>query len=443
MMNRLLMLAVLLITGCASTQKQILPNLTVEAFGSGYRSEARSFQDCMRGVDITEDSAGGDRGFTGCRAHDYDFDGDVDLYDFRFWSSLDPSVTPDSPASWLVLFNRNNPESEEWKNWYLARWNIPPENAFGLDVPDDEKIDVDTYLFNIYNPIRSHLRNNPELNRRIMGIVVGFRVPGNFDMPAPWSSSGYRLPNLDGGGGYSVASALMNMGFISGPTQAATGTWRVFPTGPNKHFSDAYSETPLPIPNRFTLGAGYYFTARLDGPTLESVKQLTPAEDVIVLDGFFYHDAFDPDRGEWKDLTDAQKLFPDFPWRVFNSDTEGTPNAAFRASWHSIVNWDQRIWDQSGSRFLAMEHNSFGATTVRSTTAHNNRFVPVALFIGGYKSAFGATAEPTGGSVPEISTLWYHLIAGKRLGVAAFMATPHPNWMWELIGDPMVRVQFP
>lgn len=31
------------------------------------------------------------------------------------------------------------------------------------------------------------------------------------------------------------------------------------------------------------------------------------------------------------------------------------------------------------------------------------------------------------------------LIAGEPLGVAIFMANPHVNWMWELVGDPLLR----
>ncbi len=263
-------------------------------------------------------------------------------------------------------------------------------------------------------------------------------------MQAPSSSNpDIREAALDSGGGYSVANALMNMATISGPIQNRFGTWRSFPTDPNKHFSDVFTEIPLPVVNRFTLGAGLYLTARIDGPTLDDVKRLTPSEDEVVLDGFFYHDAFDPSRGEWKDLTRVQQKFPFFPWRIFNSDTDSTPDAAFRASWHSTGNWDTKIRGNNGSKFLAMEHNSFGATTVRSTTRFNSRFVPVVLFQGRYLAAIGATAEPTPGAIPDIITLWHHLIQGERLGVAVFMANPHVNWMWELVGDPLVKVKFP
>lgn len=431
----------LLISGCVSA-----PKPEFRPFDSGWRTEGRSFQECMKGMGITENSAGGDggvtrEGFTGCKSHDYDFDGDVDLRDFALWEVLNPDQMPDMIDGWLVLFNRNNVESEEWKNWYLARWNIPDENALGLDVSNSEKIDVNHYVSDIYTPIRNYLRNNSDLNCRIIGLIVGFRVPGNFDRPAVWGSG--RDPRLDGGGGYSVANALMHMSAIPGPVIADTGTVKHFPTFPNKHFSNVVIESPLPVPNRFTLGAGCYLTARLDGPTLEDVKRLTPSEDEILLDGFFYYDAFDPTFGEWGDLSRAPQQFPSLPWVIFNSDTEGTPDAAFRASWHRVTNWDERIWEQSGTRFLAMEHNSWGATTVRSTTFHNNRFVPVALFQGGYMAAIGATAEPFKGTLPDVNTLWHHLIAGERLGVATFMANPHANWMWELIGDPLLKVKLP
>ncbi len=197
-MRRLALL--LLLAGCETTP--VVPHRgPVSAFAAaGWESEGRSFQVCMQGVGVSEDSAGADDGFTGCRAHDYDFDGDVDLADFCYWATLDPDRTADTPDSWLVLYNTNNPDSATWAGWYAARWGIPPGNLFGLDVPGSEKVDVQTYVARIHAPIRNYLMGRPELNRRIMGIVVGFNVPGNFYMPSPHNIL-RRIPMLDGDGG--------------------------------------------------------------------------------------------------------------------------------------------------------------------------------------------------------------------------------------------------
>ena len=453
-MTRRVILAVLclILAGCASTPK---PKVHAPLKTSGWRSEKRPFQECMAGP-----GAYYDYGFlTGCSAHDYDLDWDVDLKDWGYWNTLDRDATADNPANWMVLFNRNDPESRDWAAWYTARRGIPFENALGLDVSTAERVHVDYYRANIHNHVWVFLNDH----RNIMGIIVGFRVPGVFYTTAPLAA-----PSHHGGGGYSVANALANLAVISGPTQTATGAWRIFPTMPNPHYqpfsvnsieTDRFMRVPNPhyttkvtkaahiitdsittTPNRRTMGAGIYMTARLDGPTLEAVKRLSPITAEIPAAGFFYADAVDPSFGEWGDLIEAQAALPDLPWRAFDSDSEGTPDAVFRASWHRITGWDQRIWDQTGPRFLAIDNNSFGATTVRSTTDHGSRFVPVALFQGGYLAAVGATAEPLQGTLPDLTVLLDHLLAGERLGVAVFMANPHLNWMWELVGDPLLRL---
>lgn len=409
-----------ILAGCAST-----PKVKVQAVlkTSGWRSEARSFVECMAGPGTFYDYGY----LTGCSAWDFNGDWKVDLKDYHYWDALDGTVTADNPENWLVLFNRNDPESREWAAWYTARRGIPAENALGLDVSTAEKVYVDYYQGAIRDTVRIYLHDH----RNIMGIIVGFRVPGVFYNTGPLAA-----PSHHGGGGYSVANALANMAVISGPVQTATGAWRIFPTTPNKHFGGA-------IPNRRTMGAGIYMTARLDGPTLEAVKRLSPITAEIPAAGFFYADPVDPTFGQWGDLIEAQAALPALPWRAFDSDIQGTPDAVFRASWHRITDWNKRIWDQTGPRFLAIDNNSFGATTVRATGAHGSRFVPVALFAGGYLAAIGATAEPLEGTLPDLTVLLGHLARGERLGVAFFMANPHFHWMWTLVGDPLLRLQAP
>jgi hypothetical protein len=84
--------------------------------------------------------------------------------------------------------------------------------------------------------------------------------------------------------------------------------------------------------------------------------------------------------------------------------------------------------------------NSWGATTVRSTTDHGGRFVPNALFNGQFVGAMGATAEPYTGTEPVPGTIVACLADGRTLGEACFHANPYRNYMWELVGDPLLRV---
>ena len=160
-----------------------------------------SFPICLQNIEANKE---------GCTSYDYDFNNKVDLADYAFWQNLDRSRTADQPDSWLVLFNENDPESIEWKNWYINLRNIPIENTLGLNAPLNEKISVSDYITYIYLPIHQYFREHPELYQKIMGIVVGYHVPGNFYIP-PYSFF-QTLPEMSGGGGYSVSNALLFLG---------------------------------------------------------------------------------------------------------------------------------------------------------------------------------------------------------------------------------------
>lgn len=367
----------------------------IVSVASGWRSEARSFQNCMSNYDANR--------FVGCREHDYDHDGDVDMKDFAFWASLDPGRTLNDRDSWLVLYNLNSKRSVLWSAWYQDRRDVL---AFGLSVSLNEKIDFDEFITTIYKPLLAHLKNN----REIMGLIIGVDVPGHFDMDsACCSDPSIRAPRL---GGYSVANALMNMSYVPG------NSWERFPSPLNKHHFDVDYEPQGPAVNRFTLGAGMYATTRLDGPQVYNMSPL----DVNVT-AKFYYDMDDPHFGRWLSIELAVR--PD--WTEFDSDVEYPGGIAF--SWHKL-RWNI-VWTPG---VLAYDQNSFGAVSVRS----GDRFVPAAL-AGGYLAAIGATGEPLAGTGPDVSTIVAHL--DKSLGEAVFLAMPHSLWMWELNGDPFLRIK--
>ena len=111
------------------------------------------------------------------------------------------SRTADMPDSWLVLYNLNSSDSVKWASWYTSRWGIPAENLLGLNTSSAEHLaDKTTAQTQIIGPVRSLLDGNPALESRIMGIVVGFGVPGH-----------YAAPFFGGPGGYAIADALEDM----------------------------------------------------------------------------------------------------------------------------------------------------------------------------------------------------------------------------------------
>ena len=59
-----------------------------------------------------------------------------------------------------------------------------------------------------------------------------------------------------------------------------------------------------------------------------------------------------------------------FPWVMYESETEPMPSCGLTFNYYRITGWDEVPWAASplGSRIFALAMNSWGATTVRSTT---------------------------------------------------------------------------
>jgi len=129
------------------------------------------------------------------------------------------------------------------------------------------------------------------------------------------------------------------------------------------------------------------------------------------------------------------------PWRAFDDDTEQTPSDAFRFGWHDVRNWtDARLRGlPAGPRILAYNLNSWGATTVRSTTAEEGRYVPNAIQAG-YAAAIGSTGEPVTTNAPYVDTLLAGLMSGWTLGECFYLSNPYDDLTWTLVGDPLLRV---
>lgn len=348
--------------------------------------------------------------------------------------------TADLPDSWLVLYNADPAsESPTWVQWYIQQWGIPSQNTLALQVPADERIHRDTFRSQIFYPVRNYLNAYPDLKAKIMGIIVGYRVPGNFYLDDTH-------PPMQGGGGWSVTNNLTDLTYDTWYKRANPHTF-VASTSPNT--------TRL---TKAALSTDCYLTARLDGPGLADVIALTQRARAItdsplplLSSEWLYHDYVDigaPAGDEWSALRSTllslytSTPFWRFPWLAYESETSPMPSCALAFNYYRITGWDTVPWlaDPAGSRLLAMAMNSWGATTVRSTTNHEGRFVPNALFNGGFAAAIGATAEPYTGSEPQPSTIVWCLAEGRTLGEACFHANPYRNFMWELVGDPLLRV---
>ena len=340
------------------------------------------------------------------------------------------------PDSWLVIYNLDMPDSVTWATWYAEQRDIPAENLVGVHASLAEHLtDLSDVQTQVVLPICDLLANNPDIESKIMGILVGYGVPGS-----------YYVSPAGGPGGFSVGDAVEQMTDDALPPEEQRGY--------NNVDNPQFLGNLLPPGGRLTkatMDSGRYMVARIDGPTLAEAKALTLRAKVIEDDNHYihgeyvwydYHDSAFP-AGEWHWLKFAleEPLLDNIPWMEFDADTEQTPNDAFRFGAHDVNCWnDDRLYHpDAGSRILAFNYNSWGATTVRSITAEGGRYVPNAL-AAGYAAAIGSTAEPQCCTGPIPETLLAGLREGWTLGESFHICAVYDDWMWTLFGDPFLTI---
>lgn len=344
--------------------------------------------------------------------------------------------TASMPDSWLVLYNLNDADSIAWAAWYQEQRQIPSENMVGLFASTDEHLESsEEAQEQIVGPVRDLLDSDSELRSRVMGILLGFRLPGS-----------YATPPQGGPGGFSVADALQDMYDDLLSPAAQQGYNLLCPQ---------FAGAALPPGGRITkaqMPPTIFMVARIDAPTLALAKAMTLRAKAIEAPNhyirgeyawFDYSDSqFASSGGVWPWLRDAvtSAQLASIPWREFDSDTEGTFFDAFRIDTHDVDGWnDGRLMSKTpGSRIFAYNFNSWGATTVRSTSAHGARFVPNAI-AGGYAAALGSTGEPQF-LAPFPKIFLACLQEGWTAGEAFFLANPLNDWMWTYFGDPFLHV---
>ena len=343
------------------------------------------------------------------------------------------------PDSWIILYNANDPDSFSWQFTYRLMRGIPHANMIGLSASLDEHLDTKAEAQEqIIDPVREFLAANPQIEQRVMGIVLGYGLPGTYGT-APGG----------GPGGFSIADALEDMSDDHLPPADQRG----FNSTNNPQFLQPAST--LPPGGRLTKNSllpGRYMTARIDAPSRElalqlSTRALAIESGAVSMQGLnVYVDYVDEQalpQGEWLWLRWAVEE-PDLlgtPWYEFDSDTQTVSNCAFRFGTHALTNWnDDRLYGgQNNARILAFNYNSYGATTVRSTTNQGGRYVPNAINAG-YAAAIGATGEPFCclGPVPE--TIIAGLREGWTIGESFHVASVYDDWMWTLFADPFLTL---
>ncbi|MEM7627285.1 MAG: hypothetical protein AAF333_16940 [Planctomycetota bacterium] len=334
----------------------------------------------------------------------------------------------DDPARWLVIYNTSDPESAQWMETYRALHGIPYANCLGLELPPGESISTPEYE-TMLGSIENYLDRN-RLRDQIMGILVGYRVPG-YAVP-PGTGFHYPIPSL-----------LHKPTTTLGPTPNPVST-----------------ESAGPRPRQADLG-NVRLTARIDAPNLPKALELSNRA-VALSSGPLPADArlyVDPATGSptltpwslrvlaWYQSLDRQRLRMN---ATLSSDPPTQTDSQFSAIDQDTFYWG---WGQAapptgffrepaGPRVVCAQLNTAGvnATTLRSPTP--SHWVDTALDAG-YAAAIGSSLGYSADTLPYARSFFEALRRGWTLAEAYLIATPRVQDGLYLVGDPFLRVQLP
>jgi len=375
--------------------------------------------------------------------------GDIHLDEWTIADSyIGPVIVPpatdyaNDPARWLVLYNSAVPNSIAWAESYRAARNIPFANLLGLALPTTETINQTQYE-NLVNSSNDYLTRN-HLDAQVMGVLVGYRVPGYVD--------------------FTGAGSLEPV-----PTMLQTNHTSASPLF-NPFADNTLPERPTVQDTQPT----YRLTARIDGPDLTGAQALTQRATHLINNGLgenqspdygenarLYLDAFAGDSALVDDYVDRMldwaKSIDRMRLRLpieYSGDPEQPEQDADFADIHDdafLWSWDRSVppnppagffAEPAGPRVFSLQLHPTDpvATTVRHGTPSN--WIDVALDAGYAAAAAGSKIYSTS-AIPYIRPFFEALRRGWTLGEAWFVSVAMLREGLYLVGDPLLTVDLP
>lgn len=334
----------------------------------------------------------------------------------------------DDPARWLVLYNRNLPDSATWANTYRQRRNVPYANLLAMDAPTDEFISSTEYL-SIQQQVANYLDRHG-LREQIIGLVVGFGMPGYVQVGAM---------------NFAVASLLHRLEDLD-------------TSGHNPHAQNAIPEQRLTTQ---TLD-GDLLTARIDAPDMQTaIDRFTPLTANVDLSSNqqfqpkLYIDPYaTPDSSsnwlvetqQWLQSDDRQKLrlpVENAPLGndAHTSDFQWLDNDAFYFGFHAGHDAEDLFGNTSTQRLLAVQAYTDGTPpSLRRTTPQT--WAEAAL-AGGYRAVAASLEINPPSLLPHARPLFESLRRGWTLAEAWYLSLPTLRYAAHLIGDPLMHIDWP
>ena len=359
--------------------------------------------------------------------------------------------TPEAAAT-VVVFNRNDPDSEKLAKYYAVRRDIPDDHLVGLICPASEEISRKDYDTTIAGPLHTLFQTrgwwtmsmsndgSPVVRQtsiRFLAIIRGIPLKIAPDPTIPPATCMVGIPaQIAARNEASVDSELAALGI---PMPSVAGVVR-----------NVYFRSYKPILDG-SVFPGLLLPARLDGPTPLIVRGMI--DDAISTErdglwGWSYVDARGITDGGYAEgdqwLKNAVASMRSLGLPVIFENTEPTlpagypvTNPAVYYGWYAgSVNGP---FAEPGFQFrpgaVAVHLHSFSASTLRSTT--QNWCGP--LLSLGAAATLGNVYEPYLSLTANLGVFQDRLMTGFTLAESGYMSQRVLSWMGVVVGDPLYR----
>ena len=355
-------------------------------------------------------------------------------------------------AATLVLFNSNDPESEELALYYAQKRDIPPDQIVGLSCPASEQITRADFDRTIAAPLREKMESNGwwktariegnkkavvETSIRFVAIMRGMPLKIAADPSIrPPADTRNIPPAISSRNDASVDSEIAALG-VKDWTPASVVENPYF-----GRFTQILDDSVFP---------GMLLPARLDAPTGSMVRAMI--DDSLMAEkeglwGWAYIDGRDITSGGYTEGDNWMRhlveilrqrgvptIFDNLPSTL--GDDFPVTDAAVYFGWYAgdATGPFARQDFQFKPGAIAVHLHSYSASTLRSTTS--NWCGP--LIARGAAATLGNVYEPYLSLTANLDVFQDRLMSGLTLAESAYMSMRALSWMGVVIGDPLYR----
>jgi len=329
------------------------------------------------------------------------------------------------PRRWLVVYNRDTPDSVLWADAYRERRSVPYANLCGLSLPTTEVISAAEYE-SLRQQISDYLSDNA-MGDQVTGVLLGYGVPGYADVAA----QGTLTPvasylHTDNTHGLPVVNALYQSSIGDRPEAESFG--------------------------------GLRLTGRIDAVNLAEAIALIDRADAVMAQTLVHDGAADiaidvnPDNAnvgpvytepvmEWATGQGLARLR--LPGTLFDAD------APLSVSGESVL-WGWRdaapsagfFVEPAGRRAICvqLDPEPLAAVTLRTPSATD--WLTAALQAG-YAAAVAPSRAYSLSSIPLPHLFFEALRLGWTIAEAWMVSMPFLRDGLQIVGDPLMTIPFP